>query len=110
MAFSTRRHFDQKLTANCRFCGMPDSLEHRFCHCASFSEGRMSTGFQQRLDSGSLVSAQRLHAWAQHAPSISSVQQHLVSISDPDCLSHDLGGFDVFTDGSACIRNSRLCV
>ena len=100
------KHFDEAIAPHCRFCGEQDSVQHRVCYCPFFAEGRESTGFDALLRAGGMPAAQKLHAWGQEAPSLSSLRAALLAVPTPPTPGLDLGGLDVFTDGS-CTQPPR---
>ena len=99
MGPSTLR-IDGEAAPNCRFCGAQDSAQHRVQECGHFQSGRVCTGFADLLAQDCLVPAQCLHAWAQRPSLQVEFQELLASLPDPPRASRDLGGMDLFTDGS----------
>ena len=93
-------HFDGEAAPTCRFCGAQDSVQHRVQECGHFQSGRVATGFADLLAQDCLVPAQCLHAWAQRPSLQVDFQELLASLPDPPRASRDLGGMDLFTDGS----------
>ena len=103
------KHFDMHLTGNCRFCGEPDSLPHRVYDCGFFREGREATGFAALVSARDLLPAQGLHAWGQQAPSLPLLRGQLTALRDEPHSALDLGGMDLFTDGS-CLQPQQPCL
>ena len=101
------RHFDDQGSDRCRFCGQVDSVEHRFLHCQFFSEIREATGFSNLIREG-LPHSQALHGWAQKAPTLVKFHRMLVDIPAVPCPALDLGGMDLFTDGSCLCPQNRV--
>ena len=97
------KHFDPRLTPECRFCGAADSLSHRVQHCPFFAEGRLQTGFPDRLPHSPLPDAQKFHAWGQEPVPLLDYHRYLAALPLPACVMQDLGGLDLFTDGS-CLQ------
>ena len=97
------KHFDSRLTPECRFCGVCDSLTHRVEHCPFFVEGRLHTGFQARLQHSPMREAQKLHAWGQEPAGLLEYHRYLTGLLPPASILQDLGGLDLFTDGS-CLQ------
>ena len=97
------------LTGDCRFCGEPDSLRHRVYDCGFFQEGRAATGFSDLVSARDLLPAQGLHAWGQLAPSLPLLRGQLAALCDEPHSALDLGGMDLFTDGS-CLQPQQPCL
>ena len=96
-------HCGEDDSKDCKFCGQPDSLQHRICLCPHFC--RTEAGLSgDRLQE--LLPAQSLHAWVETCPTLEFFRKALAGIeaSFGDFQAMPSGEcVDLFTDGS-CLK------
>ena len=104
-------HCGEDESRDCRYCGQPDSLEHRVLLCPHFASCRTEAGVPDAC-LHSMPPAQVLHSWVPAPRSLFEVRKALAGIAgrfedihfypDADCL-------DLFTDGS-CLKPQEPCL
>ena len=100
---------------DCRFCGSPDSLEHRHWHCPSTSFSRQLMDETSRIVGPSLPPCTRDRGWMVEVASVRQYKQTLSKIPDtiddhqPLPVSHYSSDWiDLFTDGTALETGSPM--
>ena len=104
----TTYHWTEKGCSNCKWCGQPDSLTHRYWKCPQTKELRDKHAPKAQLLYGRLPEVLTLRSWALKPPSWLPWMQYLAGIST--LLPHPrvnlqkfrspTGWVDLFTDGS----------
>ena len=99
-------HCEESSVPLCRFCGQPDSLDHRIWRCEVFAASRATVAQAGLPDVSSLPPCQALHGWAMRPARILELWTML------DALPRRLPPFqavplravyDLFTDGTCML-------
>eukprot|EP00435_Cladocopium_sp_Y103_P043937 s1625_g12.t1 len=92
----------------CKFCGQPDSLEHRNLACPFFTDIR--TQFPEAIMPPDVSAATACHGWIPKAAHLHEFRRQLLMAEDttdqfmlPCMVSSELQFVDIFLDGS-CVR------
>lgn len=101
-------HAGKTDSADCKFCGLPDSLEHRNMHCPFFQEVRDM--FPDAAMPPDAPDATKCHGWIPKAENLHEFRRELLQIPDttgdfchPVDVPCNVTYADVFIDGS-CVR------